>query len=149
MVFLEKIDGDLKAAMKGKDEVRLKTLRMLKSDLIYKGKERGGDLTDEDILAVLTSAAKRRTEAIEEYRRGGRDDLVAEESAEFEIIKEFLPDQLSTEELNELVDSAIADTDASSVRDLGAVMKLLMPEVKGRADGKAVNIAVREKLTKN
>lgn len=149
MVLLEKIDGDLKAAMKSKDEVRLRTLRMLKSDLIYKSKEREGNLTDEDILAVMISAAKRRSEAIEEYRRGGRDDLVAEESAEFEIIKEFLPDQLSTEELKELVDGAIADADASSIKDLGAVMKLVMPEIKGRADGKAVNIAVREKLTKN
>ena len=149
MDLLEKIGDDLKAAMKSKDEVRLKTLRMLKSDLMYKAKESGEDLSDEDTLAILTSAAKRRSEAIEEYRRGGRDDLAAEESAEFEIIKEFLPEQLSAEKLNELIDRAIADSDASSIKDLGAVMNFLMPDIKGRADGKAVNIAVREKLTKN
>ncbi|MEE9554496.1 MAG: GatB/YqeY domain-containing protein [candidate division Zixibacteria bacterium] len=148
MVFLEKINNDLKAAMKTKDEVRLKTLRMLKSDLMYKSKESGGELSDEDILAVLTSAAKRRSEAIDEYRRGGRDDLVAEESAEFEIIKEFLPEQLSAEKLDELIDRAISEAEASSTQNFGAVMKLLMPEIKGRADGKAVNIAVKEKLMK-
>jgi uncharacterized protein YqeY len=146
MAFLERIDTELKAALKGRKDSRLNILRMLKSDLQYKEKELGRALTEEDIIVVLSSAAKKRTEAIDEYVKGGREDLAEAERAEFEVIKEFLPRQLSPEELEHLIDSAISETGASSISDLGAVMKVLMPKVRGRADGKAVNVAVRDKL---
>lgn len=146
MTFLDKINDELKAALKTKDESRLKTLRMLKSDLSYKGIELGRELTEEDILSVLSTAAKKRTEAMNEYRRGGREDLYNEEKSEYDIIHEFLPEQLSSKQLEKIIDEAIEESGASSVSDLGNVMKILMPKIKGRADGKAVNIAVREKL---
>ncbi len=148
MGLLARIDESLKVAIKAGNQDRLRTLRMVKSDLIYKKKELGRELTDDDIIAVLSSAAKKRSESIEEYSRGGRDDLVAEESIEFEIIKEFLPEQLSADKLGLLIDDAIAEANAESIKDIGAVMKALMPRVRGRADGKAVNIAVKERLMK-
>lgn len=146
MGLAEKIDDNLKAAMKAKDQTRLTTLRMLKSDIKYKAIEKGDVLSEEEIIGVLSTASKKRNEAIAEYQRGGREDLVSGERAELEIIKEFMPAQLSAEELNRLIVGAIDKAGAASIADLGAVMKLLMPDVRGRADGKAVNEAVREKL---
>ncbi len=148
MDLAEKIDAQLKTALKARNDERLQTLRMLKSDLQYKQIELGHELTDDEIVAVLRSAAKKRSEAVEEYRKGGREDLEKKERAEYEIIKEFLPKQFSSEELDELIEKTIAETGASSMKDLGEVMKVLMPQVRGRADGKAVNIAVRAKLAK-
>jgi uncharacterized protein YqeY len=148
MALVEKIDIQLKEALKARDNERLQTLRMLKSDLQYKQIELGHELTDDEIVAVLSSAAKKRSEAVEEFRKGGREDLEKKERAEYEIIKEFLPRQFSSEELDELIENTIAETGASSMKDLGEVMKVLMPQVRGRADGKAVNIAVKAKLAK-
>ncbi|UCC78793.1 MAG: GatB/YqeY domain-containing protein [Candidatus Zixiibacteriota bacterium] len=146
MTLIEKIDSDLKAALKNKDEVRLNVLRMLKSELRYKTIDTGNDLSEEDAMAVLSSAAKKRSEAIEQFQRGGREDLVKQETAEYEIIKEYLPEQLSDGELEDIVKKTIAETSAVSIKDLGTVMKALMPKVRGRADGKTVNIAVRNIL---
>jgi uncharacterized protein YqeY len=148
MTLVERIDVQLKEALKTRDNERLQTLRMLKSDLQYKQIELGHELTDDEIVAVLSSAAKKRSEAIEEFRKGGREDLEKKERAEYEIIKEFLPRQLSSEELDELIENTIAETGASSMKDIGEVMKVLMLRVRGRADGKAVNIAVKAKLAK-
>jgi uncharacterized protein YqeY len=146
MTLVEKINSDLISAMKSRDEVRLKVLRMLKSELKYKAIDTGQDLSDNDVIAVLSSAAKKRNEAFEEYRRGGRDDLAELEIAESEIIKGYLPEQLSEDELKQLVEKAVAETGADSMKDLGAVMKTLMPQIRGRADGKSVNIVVRSVL---
>lgn len=146
MTLVEKINSDMISAMKSKDEIRLKVLRMLKSELKYKAIDTGKELSDDDAIAVLSSAAKKRNEAVTEYRRGGREDLAEQEIAESEIIKEYLPEQLSEDELKKLVEKAVAETGAESMKDLGAVMKALMPQVRGRADGKSVNIVVRNIL---
>jgi len=146
MTLVEKINSDLISAMKNRDEVRLKVLRMLKSELKYKAIDTGQDLSDEEAIAVLSSAAKKRKEANDEFRRGGRDDLAEQEMAESEIITEYLPEQLSEDELKKLVEKAVAETGAETMKDLGAVMKALMPQIRGRADGKSVNIAVRSIL---
>jgi uncharacterized protein YqeY len=146
MKLTERFDTDLKAAMKARDEIRLGVLRMLKSDLRYKQIELGHDLSDEEVIAVLSTAAKRRREAIDEYSRGGRQDLMDTERAELDIINVYLPEQLSQEELNELIDKAITESGAITNKDIGNVMKVLMPLVRGRADGKAVNASVRVKL---
>lgn len=146
MNISERIDNDLKAAMKSKDELRLSVLRMLKSDIRYKQIAVRHELSDDEVIAVLAAAAKSRKDAEEEYRRGGRQDLADKEVAELEIIQGYLPEQLSTEELRSLVDKAIAQANAASIKDLGLVMKVLMPEVRGRADGKVVNAAVRTRL---
>lgn len=132
--------------MKNRDESRLRVLRMLKSDLRYKAIETGKELTSEDILGVLSSAAKKRNEAADEYRRGGREDLAGNEMEEYQVIKEYLPEQLSEDKLKALVKQKIEETGAASITDLGIVMKALMPEVRGRADGKTVNIVVRSFL---
>lgn len=148
MALMEEIDVQLKTALKARDDERLQTLRMLKSDLQYKQIDLGHELSEDEIIAVLGSAAKRRSEAIDEYRKGGREDLEKKERAEYEIIKEFMPEEFSPEELDDLIEKTITEAGASSLKDIGEVMKILMPRVRGRADGKAVNIAVREKLTK-
>jgi uncharacterized protein len=146
MTISERLNQDIKDAMKAKDEIRLGVLRMLKSDLKYKQIELGHELTEEEVIAVLSSAAKSRRDSMDEYERGGRADLHDEEKAELAIIIQYLPEQLSAEELGRLVDEAIAEAKATAPKDMGAVMKVLMPKVRGRADGKAVNGAVRARL---
>ncbi len=147
-MILERIDNDLKTAMKARDELRLGVLRMLKSDIRYKQIELGHEMSDDEVIGVLGTAAKKRKEAEDEFRRAGRIDLADKELAEYNIIKDYLPEQLSQDELLKLVDKAIAQSNATSIRDLGSVMKVLMPEVRGRADGKAVNAAVKARLEK-
>ncbi len=147
MELADRIDEDLKTAMKSGDKVTVNVLRMLKSDLKYKHIELGCDLTEDDGLAVLSSAVKKRLDALESFEKGGRDDLVAKEKAEWEVLKRYLPEQLSDAELEEIVTEVIAETDASTPADFGLVMKNIMPRVKGRVDGRKVNEFVRNKLS--
>ena len=148
MSLLKQIDQDLIKALKGGDREAATTLRGLKSDMkYYQIEKRLKELTDEDALAVLNSAAKRRKDSIEQFQTGGRDDLVAKESRELEIIKAYLPEEMSESEIETLVRNAISESEASSQADLGKVMKILMPKVKGKADGKLVNQVVRRLLT--
>lgn len=147
MTLSEKIDLDLISSLKSRNELRVLVLRSLKSELKYKQIDLKDKLTEEDELAVVSSAAKKRSEAIEEYKRAGRSDLEEQEAAEYEILKEFLPLQLSEDQIFELVEKAISESGAISMNDLGAVMRVLMPQVKGRADGKVVNSAVKAKLS--
>jgi hypothetical protein len=142
----ERLDEDLKTAMKSRDELRVQVLRMLKSDLRYKKIELGRELTDDDAIGVLSSGVKKRRDSVEEYSRGGREDLANGEAAEIAIIQGYLPEQLSDEELAALVDKAVTQTGARTIKDMGAIMKVLMPDIRGRADGKAVNAAVRARL---
>jgi uncharacterized protein len=146
MKISERFDSDLKVAMKARDELRLRVLRMLKSDLRYRQIEVGHELSDDEAIAILSTAAKKRREAAEEYDRGGRQDLSDSERAELEVINEYLPEQLSQDELNKLIDKAIADTGAATIKDIGTIMKALIPEIRGRADGKAVNASVRARF---
>lgn len=148
MEFLERIDDELKKAMKAGNRDRVEILRMLKSDLKYRQIELKRELSEDDIIGVLSAAIRKRSEAMEEFGRGGREDLREKEFIESEMIREFLPEQISSEELEKLIDGAIAETGASTPKDLGDVMKVLMPRVRGRADGKQVNAVVRAKLLK-
>jgi len=148
MTIPERLNNDIKDAMKARDELRLGVLRMLKSDLRYKQIELGHELSEEEVIAVLSTAAKCRREAVEEYERGDRQDLSDKEKAELVVIIEYLPEQLSDDDLNRLVDEAIAEANATTLKDIGLVMKVLMPKVRGRADGKVVNTAVRARLGK-
>lgn len=147
MSLVKKIDQDIISALKNKDQFTVTVLRGLKSDLKYKQIEKGDDLNDEDAIAVLSSAAKKRNESIEQFRKGGRDDLVDKESRELEIIKKYLPEQLSETKIRELVAVSIQETGADSPAKIGLVMKDLMPKVKGKADGKMVNRIVNEMLS--
>lgn len=153
MSVKEKIAGDIKTAMKARDQLRLDTLRMVKSKIQEKEVElrgkKGRDylLEDEEILQVLTTAAKQRRDSIESFRAGGREELAAKEEKELAIVQEFLPQQLSDEELQRLVKEAVEETGAKSPKDMGMVMKAVMPKVKGQADGKRINAVVRVLLS--
>lgn len=152
MSFQEKLLGDIKAAMKARDQLRLDTLRMVKAKIQEKEVELRGKkgrehvLEDGEILQVLTTAAKQRRDSIESFRSGGREELAAKEEQELAIIREYLPKQLAEEDLERLVKEAVEETGAASPKDMGKVMKAVMPKVKGRADGKRINAVVRKLL---
>lgn len=146
MSLLEQIVLDMHKAQKSGEKIKLEALRLLKSEAKYKEIEKGSPLTEEEIVSVLSSAVKKRKEAIEQFRQGNRADLVEKEEKELQIILSYLPAQLSEEELARLVEETISEVGASSKADVGKVMKVLMPKVKGKADGKIVNALVTTKL---
>lgn len=144
----ERLHADLNAAMKARDEVTVATLRMALTSITTEevaGKE-ARELSDDEVLKVLTREGKKRREAAEAFDAAGRDELAARERAEGEVIDRYLPTQLSDDELAELVAAAITEAGASSQRDMGAVMKIVVPKVAGRADGKRVSDEVRSRL---
>lgn len=141
------INAAITAAMKARDQVRLDPLRMLKTALTNKQIEKGRDLDDAEALQVVASLVKQRRESIEQFRKGGRSDLVDKEAREIQILEAYLPPAMDTAELDALVQAAITETGATSPKDMGLVMKDLMPRLAGRGvDGKAVNELVRRKL---
>ncbi|HMK43164.1 MAG TPA: GatB/YqeY domain-containing protein [Dissulfurispiraceae bacterium] len=146
MSVLDAVSEALKEALKSRNEIKLSALRMIKASLKYKEIEKMGVLTDDDVVSVLSTMAKQRREAIEQFNAAGRTDLAAKEEQELAVIQSYLPKQLSPEELDAIIRSAIQESGASSPNDMGKVMKLLMPKVKGAADGKVVNQRIRELL---
>jgi uncharacterized protein YqeY len=142
MSLLEQIQADVKDAMKAGEKQRVHALRLVVNELQKAAKENGADE-----LEVLQRERKRRFEAAEAYRDGGRTDLAEAEEQEAELIRGYLPEQLSDQELNAIVGDAVAESGATSPKEMGKVMALVMPQVKGRADGKRVSNAVKEKLT--
>ena len=148
----QRIAEDIKAAMKAGDKDRLGTLRMVKSKLQMAEvdlRAKNGcayELDDEQALQALSNYAKQRRDSIESYEKAERPDLAAKERVELEIVQEYLPAQLGEDDVREIVKQAIAEINASSPKDMGAVMKVVMPMVKGVADGKLVNQLVRELL---
>lgn len=148
MSLFEQIDKDMMQALKGGEKERLTVLRGLKSDLKYKKIEVGAELTDEQAIETLSSAAKKRRESIEQFRAGGREDLVKAEEFELGVISSYLPKQLTEDELRLMAEAAIKEVGAESPKQMGLVMKALMPKLKGRADGKLVNKLISELLAK-
>ena len=145
----DKIIGDLKEAMLAKDETKLSVVRMLKSALQYYEINKGGagyTATDEDVIEVVGREIKKRRESIELYEKGGRPELAEKEKQEMEVLQTYLPEQLSEDEVRKLVDEAISQTSAAEMKDMGKVMGVLMPKVKGKADNSFVSTLVREKL---
>jgi uncharacterized protein YqeY len=148
----QQILDDMKDAMRAGDKLRLGVVRMLKAEIqkqevdLRATKGRDYALDDDEVLAVVSRAAKQRRESIASFRSGGREDLAAREEAELGILEAYLPRQLGPDEIRKLVDAAIAESGAASAHDMGKVMKVLMPKVKGRADGKLVNQVVKERL---
>ena len=142
----EKIADDMRDAMKAREAVRVAALRMLMASVKNTEVEKRRELSDDEVLDVVTKEAKRRRESIEAFEKGGRSDLVEKESAELAVLEAYLPDRLSDEELAALVDAAIAETGASSPKQMGDVMKALMPKLRGRADGGQVSALVKSKL---
>jgi len=143
MTVVEQVQEDARAALKAGDRALAGALRLIAAELQRAAKDAGGEV---DEVAVLQRERKRRLESAAAYRDGGRADLAATEEGEAELIGTYLPAQLDDAELAELVDAAIAETGASSPRDMGSVMKALTPRIAGRADGRRVSTAVKERL---
>lgn len=144
----EQIETDLKTAMKARDADTVATLRMVLAAIKNLRAEagHGQDVSDAEMLDLLGREAKRRSEAAEAFAAAGREELADKERRELAILRRYLPEQLSDEQLRALVDEAVAETGAASAADLGRVMSAVMPKVRGRADGKRVNALVRERL---
>ena len=145
-VLREKIADDMRGAMKAREAVRVAALRMLMAAIKNAEVEKRHELSDDEVLDVVTREAKRRRESIEAFEKGGREDLVAKETAELTVLDSYLPERLSDEELAALVDAAIAETGADSPKQMGEVMKALMPKLRGRADGGQVSALVKSRL---
>lgn len=142
-----KIEEALKEAIRNRDETAKNALRGLLTAMKNREKEVMKELDDQEVLKIISSQVKMRREAVEQYKQGGREDLADKEEAEIRILERFLPKQLTDEELERLVDECIKEAEAKTPKDLGKVMKIIMPRVAGRADGKIVNELVRKKLS--
>ena len=143
----KKLMDDYKTAMKSGDKVRLETIRGMRSQLKNFQIEKMRELTEDEVLQVLNSAAKKRRDAIELYQQHGKADRADEELQELAIIEAYLPKQLDESAIAELVEKAIAETNADSIKDMGKIMGVIMPQVKGVADGKLVQQIVKDKLS--
>ncbi len=141
------ITDAVKQAMRAGDKSRVGILRMITAAIKQQEVDSRAELTDADVTAVLSKMVKQRREALEQYEQAGREDLAGKERTELEIIAEFLPQPLSEAEIDELVEAAVADTGAESVRDMGRVMGVLKPKVQGRADMSAVSARVKARLS--
>jgi uncharacterized protein len=146
MSLIARIEEELKAAMRAQDRERTDTLRLTLASLRAAEKEVQRPLKEDEELHVLQRERKRRMEAAEAFREGGREEQGAKEERELAVIQEFMPEPIGEEELEQIIDDAIAETGATSLRDLGRVMADVMPQVAGRADGSTVSQLVREKL---
>ena len=147
MSLKEQIISDMTAAMKAKDPARTSTLRMVKAAITNREKEGGGELTDEDVQKLLRSQVKQRRDSVEQYRKANRQDLADKEQAEIAIIETYLPQAASQEEIDQAVAAAITEAGATSMKDMGAVMKAAMAKLAGKnADGKLVSETVKAKL---
>lgn len=147
MTLNDQIGAALTTAMKAKDAARLSTLRMLKAAIMNKSVEKKRDLDDAEILQVIASLVKQRKDSVEQFQNAGRTDLAEKETGEIAILQEYLPAAASQADIDAAVAAAVAETGATSIKDLGKVMKAVMPKLAGKnADGKAVNEAVRRSL---
>ena len=144
--IIDRLQDDIKIAMKAREGEKLEALRFLYSEIKNVGINEGRELTDDDALVVVGRLIKQRQESVEHFKKGGREDLVAREEMGMNLYREYLPPQLSVEELKAVVAEAVAETSAAGLKDMGKVMKVLMPRVKGLAEGKVVNEVVREQL---
>lgn len=146
MALGEQVRTDLKQAMKQRDKVRVSTLRLLQAALKNREIDKGGVLEDEETLEVVMHAAKQRREAIAFAREYGREDVAQQEECELAILETYLPEALGIEELQQRIETVIQELGAVSPKDMGRVMQVLMPDLKGRADGRTVSRLVRERL---
>ena len=146
VLLKEQLLNDLKTAMKEKDKVRKTTITMIRAAILQIEKDKKIELDEADILDVIAKQMKQRRDALEEFQKANRDDLVEQTQAEMKVIEAYLPKQLTKEEIQLIVDETIAETGVQSLKEMGKLMAALMPKVKGLADGKMVNTVVRERL---
>jgi len=148
VTLASRLQEDLTAAIRAHDDLRRDTLRMVISAAYNESKKARRDLTDDEVVQVLTREVKTRTESVEAYTNADRPEAAAKESAEIAIIRDYLPEQLDPAQLEKLVREAVDESGATSARDMGKVMAVLMPRVRGRADGKQVSALVNAELAK-
>lgn len=146
MSLADRLNEDMKQAMKSQDKFRLSVIRMIRSSIKNIEIDQRRDLNDDEVLEILNREVKQRKDSLQEFEKAGRDDLVEQLSKEIEIILEYLPQQLNEEEIQAIVQQTIQEVGASSKAEMGKVMGALMPKVKGRADGKLVNQIVQRLL---
>jgi len=146
MNIVERLQADMKQAMKNKDKFRLSVIRMMRSEIQNLEISKSVPVSEDDVIELLSKEKKKRSESLEEYQAVGRDDIVEDLKKEISILEEYLPAQLSDEELRAIIQDAIHKVGATSPKDMGKVMQEVMPQVKGRADGKQVNRFVSELL---
>lgn len=147
MSLKEKLQEDWKASMKSKNKLRASTISMAKAAVLQTEKTDNRTLDDEEIIEVLSREVKRRKEAVAEFEKANRQDLVDETNSEIEILLEYLPKQLTQEEIADIVQQVIYETGANSIKDMGKVMSLAMTRLKGRADGSLVSLLVKQNLS--
>ena len=147
MQLTDKVNAQITAAMKAKDAPRLSTLRMMKTAMVNKSVEKGRDLEDAEVLQVVSSLVKQRRDSVEQFANAGRTDLAEKEAAEIAVLEEYLPPAATAEDIDAAVAAAVAETGATSPKDIGKVMKAVMPKLAGKnADGRTINESVRRKL---
>lgn len=139
MSLKEKLAQDLKSSMKNKETVRKNTVQLIRTAVLQVEKDKKITLEDEDILELIAKQLKQRKDALPEYEKSGREDLISQLKQEMEVLMEYLPKQLSEEELRPIVEEAVKAVGAASMKDMGKVMSAVMPKVKGRADGKMIS----------
>ena len=144
MALKEQLAQDLKSSMKNRETIRKNTVQMIRTAILQIEKDKKVTLGDEDILDVIAKQLKQRRDVLPEYEKSGRDDLIAQLKEEMDVLMGYLPKQLTDEELRPIVEAAVKETGAASMRDMGKVMAAVMPQIKGRADGKAVNAIVKD-----
>ena len=147
MSLEERLVEEMKQAMKSNDKLRLSTIRMIRSSMKNKEIELRRKLEDEDIVKVIQVMVRKGEESVEQFQAGKRVDLVQKEKKEIDILKSFLPQPFSQEEILKIIDQSIQETQASSLKDIGKVMKSVMPKIGGKADGKLINQLVKERLS--
>ncbi len=147
MSLLERINSDLKQAMKNKEKDKLGVIRMIKASMQNEALKLGHELTDEEELTILTREVKQRKDSLHEFEKAGREDLVEKIRIELKYVELYMPEQLSEEEVTEIVKQAISETGASTKAEMGKVMAAVMPKVKGKADGSLVNKLVQQQLS--
>lgn len=146
MSLKDRIQQDMKDAMRAKDKARLGTIRLILAAIKQREVDERIELDDEQVIVVLDKMAKQRRESISQFEQAGRDDLIAQENFELGIIQPYLPEALGEDELNALIDAAMAATGASSIKDMGKVMGQLKPKIQGRADMSAVSALIKSRL---
>lgn len=146
MTLSDRINEDLKTAMKEKDSFKLGVIRMIKGAMQLAKPNPREELTDDDVVGVISKQIKMRKESIKEFEKAGRDDLVAQNQKEIDILEAYMPEQLSEEELDKIIDKVFDEVKPTSVKDMGMVMKTISPLVKGKADMSLVNQKIKERL---
>ncbi|MCH5212090.1 MAG: GatB/YqeY domain-containing protein [Oscillospiraceae bacterium] len=146
MTIKDKLKEDLKTAMREKDTIRKNVVQLIKAGVLQVEKDKKITLDDDGVLDVIAKQLKQRRDSLPDYEKSGREDLITQLKREMELLMEYLPAQLSHEELVEIVKEAISQTGASTIKDMGKIMKAVMPKTKGRADGKEINAIARDLL---